>query len=113
MKLLILWALSAISCYHTINDEFEAAVNEYSVNYRPIVCVISQPAPWKHVLNPENNSYIAASYVKYIESSGARVVPMQWNLDINILKELMDQCNGFFIPGGGTDLIFDPRKVKT
>lgn len=41
------------------------------------------------MMNPDNYSYIASSYVKYFESSGARVVPLVWNQDISTLKETM------------------------
>lgn len=50
---------------------------------------------------PINNwNYMAASYVKYVESSGARVVPIQWDLPIENLTAIMRRLNGFLITGG-------------
>lgn len=49
------------------------------VNDRPIIGVLSQEQSfYLHGKYPEENytSYIAASYVKDVESSGARVVPI-------------------------------------
>ena len=34
-------------------------------------------------------SYIEASHVKFLESAGARVVPIDWNLPINKIQELL------------------------
>ena len=44
------------------------------VNLRPIIGIVTQPVPWRDLLNDQENSYIPASYVKYLEASGARVV---------------------------------------
>lgn len=52
---------------------------ETSINERPIIGVLSQEQSfYLHGKYPEENytSYIAASYVKDIEASGARVVPI-------------------------------------
>ena len=50
-----------------------------NTNTRPIIGVLSQEE-WKNN-QTTGNSYIAASYVKYLESAGARVVSsMLFNL---------------------------------
>uniref|UniRef100_A0A3Q3XF98 folate gamma-glutamyl hydrolase n=1 Tax=Mola mola TaxID=94237 RepID=A0A3Q3XF98_MOLML len=41
------------------------------------------------------SSYIAASYVKYLEGAGARVVPIRY---------LLDQINQLLLPGGDVDI---------
>jgi len=46
-------------------------------NDRPIYGILTQPFdnnPYSY-----NSSYIAASYVKFIEGSGGRVVPIHWD----------------------------------
>ncbi|EHB09195.1 Gamma-glutamyl hydrolase, partial [Heterocephalus glaber] len=48
--------------------------------------------------------YIAASYVKYLESAGARVVPVRPNLTHSEYEELFKSINGILFPGGGADL---------
>ncbi|XP_028039007.1 gamma-glutamyl hydrolase A-like, partial [Bombyx mandarina] len=80
--------------------------NEYSVvNDRPIIGVLSQEQSfYLHGKFPEENytSYIASSYVKDIEASGARVVPILIGKDRSYYKELMKKINGVLIPGGAT-----------
>eukprot|EP01123_Difflugia_compressa_P006169 TRINITY_DN18335_c0_g1_i1.p1 TRINITY_DN18335_c0_g1~~TRINITY_DN18335_c0_g1_i1.p1 ORF type:complete len:302 (+),score=55.00 TRINITY_DN18335_c0_g1_i1:59-907(+) len=45
-------------------------------------------------------AYIAASYVKYIESAGARVVPIIYDTPLDQVKSLFNSLNGLLIPGG-------------
>lgn len=48
-------------------------------------------------------SYMAASYVKWIESSGALVVPLEFNLPKPVLHGFLQQLNGVVLIGGGID----------
>lgn len=48
----------------------------------------------------ENYTYIAASYVKSMEMTGAQVVPIFWHSTTSQLKELLSQINGVVFPGG-------------
>lgn len=55
------------------------ADSDLEVNQRPIIGVLAQEQSfYLHGKYPEENytSYIAASYVKDVESAGARVVPI-------------------------------------
>lgn len=47
--------------------------------------------------------YLAASYVSYLESAGARVVPVNYYANNSVLDTLFDSLNGFFFVGGGAD----------
>lgn len=49
-----------------------------ALNDRPIVGILSQEtySVNKYFPDEEYKSYIAASYVKFIESAGARVIPI-------------------------------------
>lgn len=67
------------------------------INDRPIIGIIAQP-------HNANSTYIAASYVKWIESAGARVVPIPFNVGKDRLKILYQSVNGLLFPGGGTSL---------
>lgn len=49
-------------------------------------------------------AYIAASYVKYLESAGARVVPIFYDAPLDNLTTIFNQVNGILFPGGGADL---------
>ena len=39
---------------------------------KPVVGVVTQPSSWPKAYDPKEFSYIAASYIKYLESSGLR-----------------------------------------
>lgn len=66
-------------------------------NNRPIIGILSQPGPPA----PKNYSYIAASYIKFVEASGARVIPLQYDLPAEEFKRRFQIINGVLIPGGG------------
>ena len=71
------------------------AMGDYISN-RPIIAVLAQDAPPFY-----NRSYIAASYVKYLESSGARVVPVPSHMSDEQVEEIFHGVNGVLFPGGG------------
>ena len=66
------------------------------LNNRPIIAVLAQK---EHKELPPNQSYIAASYVKYLESSGARVVPIAHYYTTKQVTEIFKYVNGVFFPG--------------
>ena len=56
---------------------------------------------------PEANasSYVGASYVKWVESAGARAAPVLLGRDVRYYREeVFDKMNGLLIPGGGVSL---------
>uniref|UniRef100_K3WYU7 folate gamma-glutamyl hydrolase n=1 Tax=Globisporangium ultimum (strain ATCC 200006 / CBS 805.95 / DAOM BR144) TaxID=431595 RepID=K3WYU7_GLOUD len=59
----------------------------------PIIGVFAHPVS-KH------GEYIAASYVKWIEMGGGRVVPIPYNAPKEYLQEMLPQLNGLLFPGG-------------
>ncbi|NP_034411.2 gamma-glutamyl hydrolase precursor [Mus musculus] len=69
---------------------------------RPIIGVVMQECFGK--MAKLGNYYIAASYVKYIESAGARVVPIRPDLSDAEYEELFRSINGVLLPGGGANL---------
>uniref|UniRef100_A0A8C7YXB7 folate gamma-glutamyl hydrolase n=1 Tax=Oryzias sinensis TaxID=183150 RepID=A0A8C7YXB7_9TELE len=50
------------------------------------------------------SSYIAASYVKFLESAGARVAPIRINLTDEEYTKLFQSINGLLLPGGDVDI---------
>ncbi|XP_026316816.1 gamma-glutamyl hydrolase A-like isoform X2 [Hyposmocoma kahamanoa] len=75
------------------------------LNNRPIIGVLSQEQSlFLREKYPEENytSYIATSYVKDVEASGARVVPILIGKDRDYYEELMKKINGVLFPGGAT-----------
>jgi len=73
-----------------------------SANDRPIIGVFTQAT--ESTLVPFGKSYIAASYVKWLESAGARVVPIFHTATQVELKAVFNSINGIFFPGGAADL---------
>ncbi|CAI9550415.1 unnamed protein product, partial [Staurois parvus] len=55
-------------------------------------------------LKPFGQSYIAASYIKYLESAGARVIPIRIDLPKEEYVKMFNTINGVLLPGGGVDL---------
>ena len=70
-------------------------------NNRPIIAVLSQEIT-PGLLPPriKGRSYIAASYVKYIESAGARVVPVTTTMTKEEIEDIFNSVNGVLYPGG-------------
>eukprot|EP00343_Euplotes_focardii_P010374 CAMPEP_0205827692 /NCGR_PEP_ID=MMETSP0206-20130828/32827_1 /ASSEMBLY_ACC=CAM_ASM_000279 /TAXON_ID=36767 /ORGANISM="Euplotes focardii, Strain TN1" /LENGTH=263 /DNA_ID=CAMNT_0053128833 /DNA_START=143 /DNA_END=934 /DNA_ORIENTATION=+ len=53
-----------------------------------------------------------ASYVKLIEQSGARVIPIPYNLPESNITYLLDHINGLILPGGADDLIYSNNTLS-
>jgi gamma-glutamyl hydrolase len=69
------------------------------VNSAPVIAIISHPETEASVYYP-NRQYIAASYVKWIESAGGRVVPLLYTTPIPEMKKILRQVNGLLLTGG-------------
>ncbi len=70
-----------------------------------MIGIVSQPIPWDNLKDTGNYSYIATSYVRTLESSGARVVSINYKLDFEAIKDLMNQLNGILFTGGKATLL--------
>lgn len=69
-------------------------------NLRPIIGIVSQP----HTSTP-GLSYVAASYVKFVEMAGGRAVPLKYgDASLAEIDTLMEGLNGVLFPGGGADI---------
>ncbi|KAH7280475.1 hypothetical protein KP509_37G069300 [Ceratopteris richardii] len=78
---------------------------------RPLVGILSQPGDGdggniikRMGWNSSNVSYIAASYVKFVEMGGARAVPLIYNEPIDTLLMKFAAINGILFPGGSASL---------
>ncbi|XP_006880500.1 PREDICTED: gamma-glutamyl hydrolase [Elephantulus edwardii] len=69
---------------------------------KPIVGILMQRAHKK--MKTYGKFYIAASYVKYLESAGARVVPIRIDLTPQEYEKLFRSINGVLFPGGSVNL---------
>ncbi|CAG9332215.1 GGH1_5 [Blepharisma stoltei] len=72
-------------------------------NNFPVVGIVSTPCD--DTFNTTGaRSYIAASYVKFLESGGIRVVPILYNYTYEEIDFLMSKINGVYLIGGKTKL---------
>lgn len=65
------------------------------LNYLPVIGILSHPGDGAsgRLNNATNASYIAASYVKFVESAGARVIPLIYNEPIEVIFKVLK--NGY------------------
>jgi gamma-glutamyl-gamma-aminobutyrate hydrolase PuuD len=52
-----------------------------------------------------NRTFIPATYVKFIESSGGRVIPVHTDQSQQYYEQVLDQINGLLLPGGDQDTV--------
>lgn len=80
-----------------------AAARSQQLNYRPVIGVLAQEnLPGDQFA--QGSSYIAASYVKYLEGAGARVVPIRINRTEEEYTKIFYSINGLLLPGGDVDI---------
>ncbi|CAK9882624.1 unnamed protein product [Sphagnum jensenii] len=80
-------------------------------NSRPLIGILSQPSCGEYATEADwtsNRSCIAASYVKFVESAGARAVPLLYNEPEETLIKKFAAINGILFPGGATSLDDNP-----
>ena len=87
---------------------FYAKLQTTSAGDRPLIGVlamkITDETIFKHFKWTKDKSYIAASYVKWLESAGARVVPIRNDMSEKNLTYLFKSINGILFPGGEINL---------
>lgn len=77
--------------------------------YRPpIIGVLTEVLRDYKRFTDEHHLHIAASYVKWLEASGAQVMPVILNQDDSYYERIFQQTNGLLFPGG--DNLLDPYK---
>ncbi|CAL1591817.1 unnamed protein product [Knipowitschia caucasica] len=69
-----------------------------ALNHRPIIGVVAQET------DDGTESYIAASYVKFVESAGGRAAPVHINQTEEEYRALFKSINGVLYPGGDASL---------
>ncbi|XP_002006965.2 gamma-glutamyl hydrolase [Drosophila mojavensis] len=70
----------------------------------PIIGVLAQEVYPNGLIarNFNATSYIAASYVKFVEGAGGRVVPIGTGHNRSYYEQLLKKINGLLLPGGAT-----------
>ena len=86
----------------TIMNDVDAPVANKFFGGSPVIGILSQP---RISSTTEETEYvIAASYVKWVESAGARVMPIPWDASQNMAEAIFPQINGLMLIGGNSIL---------
>jgi gamma-glutamyl hydrolase len=80
-----------------------ASAFSQNLNLNPVIGIVTTPTESSYPFPSSVYSYIAASYVQFIESAGARVVPIPW--DAYNMTDYLDILNGVLFTGGSADLV--------
>ena len=74
-------------------------------NNKPLVGILALPCDSepKYCHNNKTGSYIGSSYVKWLESGGARVIPIPLSMSEPDVYSLIDSLNGVLFTGGAAD----------
>lgn len=73
-------------------ESSSCTITNPNLYYRPVIGIVTHPGDGAsgRLTNATDASYIAASYVKFVESGGARVIPLIYNdPQENLLKVLL------------------------
>ncbi|XP_070580142.1 gamma-glutamyl hydrolase-like [Ptychodera flava] len=77
--------------------------DKHTLNNSPIVGIVTQLSDGKK--KEHGQEFIAASYIKFIESAGARVVPIVLQQSEEHYEQMFNSINGLLLPGGDPDLL--------
>lgn len=92
-----------IACCVCCSDAFPSKLSQEPVNDRPVIGVLTQIVS-DEVMKPFGRTYIPASYVKYLESGGSRVMPIRLTLTTSDYENIFKRINGLLLIGGAVDL---------
>ena len=71
-------------------------------NLSPVIGILSLPNELPAPLANASHSYFVASYAQWLQSAGARVVPILYDAPTEVTRALLKQINGAVLTGGGT-----------
>ena len=80
----------------------------HELNNRPIIGILAQSFHPGDLYPASGDCFISASHVKFLESAGARVVPIKINEQPEVIEKLLSNVNGVLFPGGGVDVMDSP-----
>lgn len=80
------------------------------MNDRPVIGILSVPTVWygDKEIEELGESYINSAYVKWIESSGARVAPILYDAPEEEISSLAHQLSGILFTGGNIIFKLNP-----
>ncbi|KAM9810577.1 gamma-glutamyl hydrolase [Neosynchiropus ocellatus] len=93
-------------CFPSISSK-PTAKHPVATNDRPIIGILTMIVVDKD-LKPFGETFIGASYVKYVESGGCRVVPIRLTLTDSEYEDIFNKINGLLLIGGAIDIVESP-----
>ena len=98
-----------IECHgqdHLCNEDgkpvmFQVGHHARAVSNQPIFGMLTQPIPheWRREIEIGTDAFIESSHVDFLQAAGARIVPIDYRMETRALSKLLEQLNGFYIPG--------------
>jgi len=95
MKNTILTILFSLSLLIVIAKHVRRPIITKPLQTRPVIGILTQP-----VYGDPNTQYIAASYVNWLESAGARSIAIPQNADNATIDAIFPHIHGVLLPGG-------------
>ncbi|XP_029961102.1 gamma-glutamyl hydrolase [Salarias fasciatus] len=92
-----------LACCLCICKSMPTEVQRQAVNDRPVIGVLTQIVS-DDVMKPFGRTYIPASYVKYLESGGSRVMPIRLTHTDVEYENIFKKINGLLLIGGAVNL---------
>ncbi|XP_061585378.1 gamma-glutamyl hydrolase [Cololabis saira] len=89
--------------YFCCSKSLPTRISQESVNDRPVIGILTQIVS-DESMKPFGSTYIPASYVKYVESGGSRVMPIRLTLTTAEYENIFKNINGLIFIGGAADL---------
>ncbi|KAK2579204.1 hypothetical protein KPH14_008176 [Odynerus spinipes] len=101
---ILLSLIFATKCFITTRNDIDYDTQYVSSNDRPIIGILTEEINYRlNQIYPEQyKSYIAASYVKFVEGAGGRVVPIWIGKNNKYYRDILGKVNGVLWPGGNT-----------
>lgn len=103
--LVLVFFFQHVSCYAgavNLREGKKTILDGKTQTTTPVIGVLAQPNRWENTT--ENDSYyIAASYIKWLESAGARTIAIPFEASSDLLDELFTQIHMVFLPGGDAE----------
>lgn len=88
-----------------IHGEVNKFFPEYDKNREPIIGILTIPTSKSNqIFSSSSFSMIPASYVKWLEQAGIRVIPIRYDLKQSTVRRMMQLINGVLVTGGSASL---------
>ncbi|XP_004489008.2 gamma-glutamyl hydrolase 2-like [Cicer arietinum] len=115
--LLFLYLIAIFQCYSEIllpsqlhrdlliSSPVNCPAPNPNLYYQPVIGILSHPGDSAsgRLSNATSASFIIASYVKFVEAAGARVIPLIYNEPTDKLLKKLDLVNGVLFTGGSVN----------